>query len=89
VKVPRAAPSAIALFDRLRPTDAAVRSRKLFGQPAAFVNGKLFFGVFGEELFVRLSAQDLAKTTAAEGFRPFEPMPGRPMRGYLILPRPS
>ncbi len=59
--------------------------RLMFGQPAAFVNGNMTTGLFGSGWFVRLSDADNAELTAAGG-GPFEPMPGRPMRGYTMLP---
>jgi TfoX/Sxy family transcriptional regulator of competence genes len=66
----------------VRP-QAAVR--KMFGYPAAFVNGNLTSGLFSESWFVRLSEADTAELTAIGG-GPFEPMAGRPMRGYTLLP---
>ncbi len=35
---------------------------------------------------VRLNGTDLAAAQALDGARPFEPMPGRPMTGFTILP---
>jgi hypothetical protein len=59
--------------------------RKMFGYPAAFVNGNMATGLHGSSWFVRLSELDTTELVAAGG-RPFEPMPGRPMRGYTVLP---
>lgn len=59
--------------------------RKMFGNPAAFVNGNLATGLYEASWFVRLSGSDAAELTAAGGGS-FEPMPGRPMRGYVVLP---
>ena len=59
--------------------------RKMFGYPAAFVNGQMFTGVFQDRPFVRLPESgraDLAK----QGGKSFEPMPGRPMREYAEVP---
>lgn len=88
MKIPGASDAASKALEALVPTGPTVTVRKMFGQPAAFVNGNLFFGVFGEDLFVRLSDADRADAERLGEFRPFEPMPGRPMRGYLVLPRP-
>jgi len=74
------------MFDSLVPEDARVTTRKMFGQPAAFVNGQMFFGVFGGRLFLRLSATDRDEADEVPGFDPFEPMPGRAMREYRVLP---
>jgi TfoX/Sxy family transcriptional regulator of competence genes len=59
--------------------------RKMFGFPAAFVNGHLFTGLFEDRWFVRLPEADRAEL-AGTGAAAFEPMPGRPMRDYVELP---
>jgi len=45
----------------------------------------MFMGLFASDLFVRLDEADTAKVTAAGG-GPVEPMPGKPMRGYVTIP---
>jgi hypothetical protein len=60
----------------------------MFGYPAYFINGNLFTGIHGENLFIRLSGSDAAKTMKAHPeVTPFEPMPGRAMSGYVVLPK--
>ena len=86
MKMPRADPTAVARFERLLPSDPDVTVRPMFGQPAAFVSGQMFFGVFGNDVFVRLSAPDREPGKLPKGSRPFEPMPGRPMREYVVVP---
>ena len=61
--------------------------RKMFGYPAGFANGHLFTGLFRSGWFVRLPDADREELAAAGG-TPFDPMPGRPMRDYLLLPPP-
>jgi TfoX/Sxy family transcriptional regulator of competence genes len=61
--------------------------RPMFGQPAAFLSGNLFFGVYGGSVFVRLGEKDGADAARELRTSLFEPMPGRPMRGYVVLPR--
>lgn len=56
----------------------------MFGQLAAFVNGNMFFGLFGSDLGVKLGEVDVAEVTAAGG-GPFGPEE-RPMSGYVTLP---
>jgi TfoX/Sxy family transcriptional regulator of competence genes len=59
--------------------------RKMFGFPAAFVNGNLFTGLFEDRWFVRLADEDRV-ALQVEGGAPFEPMPGRAMKAYVELP---
>ena len=75
-----------ALFDRLAPADPDVSRRKMFGWPAAFVGGRMFAGLHRDTMVVRLGTAELAAFLALPGARPFEPMPGRPMTGYAVVP---
>jgi TfoX/Sxy family transcriptional regulator of competence genes len=86
VKVPRAEAGSTRAFEDLVPHDPRVTVKKVFGQPAAFVNGNMFFGVFGGTVFVRLSEADQATADRTPGFGPFEPMPGRAMTAYRVVP---
>ena len=88
MKMPAAGKGATERFHELVPGDTRVAVRKMFGQPAAFANGNLFFGVFGDDVFVRLSEADQKSAEKIPGVRPFEPMEGRAMRGYWVLPTP-
>jgi TfoX/Sxy family transcriptional regulator of competence genes len=83
--MPKPSQAARAAFAKLVPEDPAVTTRPMFGNLSGFVNGNMFCGLFGEDLFVRISEPDQAKVRAAGG-RPFEPMPGRAMTGYVLLP---
>ena len=56
----------------------------MFGNLAGFVNGNMFAGLFGEDLFVRLPDEE-AVGVRRDGGRDFEPMPGRAMRGYVVV----
>jgi TfoX/Sxy family transcriptional regulator of competence genes len=73
-----------AAFLKLVPSDPAVTTRPMFGNTAAFVNGNMFAGLFGDGLFVRLAPEDLEKVKK-QGGRNFEVMPGRAMEGYAML----
>jgi TfoX/Sxy family transcriptional regulator of competence genes len=74
-----------AAFTGLVPDGPDVTLRPMFGNLAAFVNGNMFTGLFGEDLFVRVSEDDTAKLRK-EGGRDFEPVPGRAMKGYVTVP---
>lgn len=59
----------------------------MFGNVSAFVNGNMFFGLFGNDLFVRLSSQDQSELLKHKGASNLEPMKGRPMKDYVVMPR--
>jgi TfoX/Sxy family transcriptional regulator of competence genes len=73
------------LFRTLVPDDERVTVKPMFGAIAAFTNGWMFMGLFATELFVRLDEAGTAAVTAAGG-GPLEPMPGKPMKGYITIP---
>jgi len=60
--------------------------RQMFGYPCGFLNGQLFCGLFASSMFVRLGEAERSELLAIEGGRPFDPMGGRPMREYVVLP---
>jgi TfoX/Sxy family transcriptional regulator of competence genes len=74
------------LFASVVPDHPAVKIRPMFGQLSAFVNGNMFMGIFGDDVLVRVPDADREALLSAGG-RPFEPMAGRPMREYVVLPR--
>ena len=43
-------------------------------------------GLHQASWFVRLGGAEQAEALALDGAAPFEPMPGRPMTGYTLLP---
>src|SRR5438445_7546095 len=73
-------------FESLVPNDPRVRSRPMFGNRAAFVNGNMFLALFGAQVAVRLSDEDRTELLRQKGASGFEPMPGRPMKEYVVLP---
>jgi hypothetical protein len=65
--------------------EPGVRRRQMFGYPACFADGHMFTSLFRDRWVVRLPADALAEL-ALLGGSGFEPMPGRPMTGYALLP---
>jgi TfoX/Sxy family transcriptional regulator of competence genes len=63
-----------------------IARRKMFGEIAGFVNGNMVTGLHSGRWFVRLTGDDKAEALALAGAGPFEPMPGRPMGDYIVLP---
>jgi len=76
----------IDLFDEVVPKDSRIERRKMFGYPAAFLNGHLFAGLHQESFILKLSPADRVKLRTERDARVFEPMPGRAMSEYLVLP---
>lgn len=74
-------------FGRVLERFPELQQRKMFGYPAAFVAaGHMVTGLHGDDWIVRLAPDDrepLRKLGGAD----FEPMPGRPMTGFLSLPK--
>ena len=79
-------PELIARFDAALPCDTRVHRRVMFGCPCAFVNGHLFAGLHQDSLFVRLAAGDREALLARPGASRFEPVPGRQMAEYVVVP---
>src|SRR6266542_4014439 len=77
-------PDLLETFDEVAPPPPVVR-RKLFGYPAAFINGNMFLGLFQDQMIVRLPEQ-AREDLIRKGGALFEPMPGRPMREYVVVP---
>ena len=62
--------------------------KKMFGYPAYFINGNLFAGIYADKLFLRLSDSDMSEIMKDHNnVSYFEPMPGRAMKGYVVLPK--
>lgn len=83
--MPKPTEQAKAAFTKLVPDEPAVTMRPMFGNLSAFVNGNMFAGLFGEDLFVRLP-DDESAPIRNQGGRDFEPMPGHAMKGYVVVP---
>jgi TfoX/Sxy family transcriptional regulator of competence genes len=81
-----APPALVTTFETQAKALPSAEVRKMFGYPAGFTNGHMFAGVFQSVLFVRLGEGDRARLLAREGAAPFEPMPGRAMKEYMVLP---
>ena len=61
--------------------------RKMFGYQCFFKNTQMFTGLFEDKLFLRLGPADIddlkRKNKDVEGF---QPLPGRTMKEYIIIP---
>ena len=84
MKMPRPSEKAKELFSAIVPAEPAITLRPMFGNLAAFVNGNMFTGLFGEGLFVRLPDAE-ADAVMKKGGKPFEPVAGHRMGGYVMV----
>ena len=83
------APVELVEFITEKMKDKNCDYKKMFGYPTYFFNGNMFVGVHGDKLFLRLSDADMAEIMKdCKDVATFEPMPGRAMKGYVVLPKP-
>jgi TfoX/Sxy family transcriptional regulator of competence genes len=86
MKIPKPSEKSAAFFKSIVPDDYRVSIRPMFGNLSAFVNGNMFMGVYGEEIFVRLAQEDQPELLDEKGSSFFAPLPGRTMKEYIVLP---
>lgn len=76
----------VGRFSMIMQRFPELERRKMFGYPAAFsARGHMVTGLHGANWIVRLDEASQTDLRDAGG-RDFEPMPGRPMKGFLTLP---
>jgi len=85
-KLPPVPNDMIRLFEKAIESVPGAQVRKMFGYPAAFVNGHMIAGLYDDYMVVRLPKDDLDAFFKLANTRTFEPMPGRPMREYGVVP---
>lgn len=85
MKMPKPSEEAKAALAKVVPDEPAVTLKPMFGQLSGFVNGNMFVGIFGEDLFVRLPDEEI-EAVKKQGGRDFEPVAGHKMSGYVIVP---
>ncbi len=73
-------------FDTVAGWFPEVERRLTFGYPCLYVGGNMVSGLYRDSWHVRLGGTDLAAAQALDGAQTFEPMPGRPMTGFTVLP---
>jgi len=74
-------------FEKAMLSVPLAEKRKMFGYPCAFTNGQMFAGLHQESMFLRLSAEDRLRFLELEDATVFEPVLGRPMREYVVIPK--
>src|SRR5215211_8957452 len=86
--MPEIGPKTVERFDRLAETfvaRGATRSQ-MFGMPVLKAGGKVFAGTFGDAMTFKLGPEDLERARKLTGVEPFEPMKGRAMKEWVLVP---
>jgi hypothetical protein len=68
--------------------DVECQKRTLFGFPAYFIKGNMFIAAHEDNIIIKIPNErknDLKKQYREVG--DFEPMPGRVMKEYLVIPK--
>lgn len=83
----RPAPQAlIDTFEACLRNFPHIAQRHMFGYPAAFANGYLFAGLFENSVILKLPAEARSKLLKMPGASRFEPMPGRVIGEFVVVP---
>jgi TfoX/Sxy family transcriptional regulator of competence genes len=83
----KAPPELVSAFDALVTAYPQAERRSMFGYPAVFLNGNMVAGLHEDRLVMRLD-DDTAAEAKRRGASDFEPMAGRPMKGWVAVPEP-
>jgi hypothetical protein len=86
--MPTAGPKTVRRFDELAETfvaRGATRSQ-MFGMPVLKAGDKVFAGTFGDAMTFKLGPDDLEKARSLAGVEAFEPVKGRPMKEWVLVP---
>lgn len=78
-------PELVARFAAVMDRYPDAERKKMFGYPAAFVGGNMATGLFADRWVVRLPDAEIEPAKAA-GAGAFEPMPGKPMKSFVVIP---
>ena len=82
----RKPPEKLVQFFEERSAKIECERRKMFGYPCYWTGGNMFFATHQDYLILRLSDEDRTVFLSLPEARVFEPMPGRPMREYVVVP---
>lgn len=88
MKLPRLDPETQRFYEASLPPDPRIETRSMFGGLGSFVNGNMFAGALGAQIFLRLPEAYRGEILQEQGGGPFEPIKGHPMAGYAIVPEP-
>ncbi|HEX6868151.1 MAG TPA: TfoX/Sxy family protein [Candidatus Limnocylindrales bacterium] len=86
-KMHKSPPDLVARFDAIAADFPRAERRLTFGYPCLYVGGNMISGLFEDRWHVKLGPDARHELEALPGAKPFEPMPGRPMTGFTLMPR--
>ena len=77
----------IAKFYAALPNDPRIERKKMFGYPCTFVNGNMAVGTHNQNIIARMGENERTEWINKKGAKLFEPMPGRAMKEYIVIPQ--
>ena len=79
-------PELVERFGELAALVPDATQRPMFGYPSCVVGGNMFMALHEDALVLRLADPDREEFRERYDAPLFEPMPGRPMREYVVVP---
>ena len=70
----------------VRALQPHVQKSQMFGMPVLKTAGKAFAGSYGQDMNFKLSGEDHTRALALQGAHLFDPMGGRPMKEWVVVP---
>jgi TfoX/Sxy family transcriptional regulator of competence genes len=87
-KLEKSSPALLQAFAQVMATQPMAQTKTVFGSPAAFANGQMFAGIQNESFFLRLPDAERESFMQTVSAQRWEPIAGRPMREYVVVPAP-
>jgi len=78
---------AVTAFETATSGLSEAEPRKMFGYSCVFAKGNMFAGLHEAGMVLRLPDEQRAEFLRLKGAAQFEPMPGRVMREYVVVPK--
>ena len=76
----------IEFFDQVLPKSPNVERKKMFEYPVGFTNGNMFMGLHSDGIILKLGEGERESFIRKYNAEIFEPIPGRKMREYVVVP---
>lgn len=86
--MPKVSEEAIAGYDAVAAglESAGVSRGKMFGMPCLKLDRTVVAGMYGDAMTFKLPPETREKALALPGVEPFDPMGGRPMKEWVVIP---